>query len=122
MRRTKPLVSEVRNYLVTTISQAKEITQEWLQEIELGQVIDLGLPEVDDRYHVWRVPHARLGFVHELQDMPNHEIGTYLERQLASIPIQDFLIGVTPDELEADAELPDAEEEVEEAVPHGETA
>jgi len=56
MRRTKPLVSEARNYLVTTVLQAMEITQEWLQEIELDQVINLGLPEVDDRYNVWRVP------------------------------------------------------------------
>ena len=56
MRRTKPLVSELRRYLVTTVAQAKEITGNWLMEIELDQVITLGLPEVDDRYHVWRVP------------------------------------------------------------------
>ena len=56
MRRTKPLVSELRRYLVTTVAQAKEITGNWLAEIELDQVITLGLPEVDDRYHVWRVP------------------------------------------------------------------
>jgi hypothetical protein len=35
---------------------AKEITLVWLNQIELGQVTSLGLPEVDDRYHVWRVP------------------------------------------------------------------
>jgi DNA modification methylase len=69
MRRNKPLVSESRNYLVTTVSQAKEITQEWLQEIELSQIVKLGLPEVDDRYHVWRIPlctengNARIGEV-----------------------------------------------------------
>src|SRR5690348_8901393 len=56
MPRNKPLVSEARNYLVTTVAQAKTITTHWLQEIELSQVIKLGLPEVDDRYHVWRVP------------------------------------------------------------------
>lgn len=56
MTRNKPLVSETRNYLVTTVAQAKEITQGWLEEISLARVITLGLPEVDDRYHVWRVP------------------------------------------------------------------
>jgi DNA modification methylase len=56
MTRKKPLVAEARNYLVTTVAQAKEITQTWLSEIELGKVIGLGLPEVDDRYHIWRVP------------------------------------------------------------------
>jgi DNA modification methylase len=56
MARSKPLVSETRQYLVTTVAQAKGITMGWLNEIELGQVINLGLPEVDDRYHIWRVP------------------------------------------------------------------
>ncbi|MCI0490888.1 MAG: site-specific DNA-methyltransferase [Blastocatellia bacterium] len=56
MTRNKPLVSEMRNYLVTTVAQAKEITSSWLKEIDLYKVIALGLPEVDDRYHVWRVP------------------------------------------------------------------
>lgn len=56
MVRSKPLVSESRRYLVTTVSQAKVITRNWLKEIELSKVISLGLPEVDDRYHVWRVP------------------------------------------------------------------
>jgi len=56
MARTKPLVSQQRNYLVTTVAEAKAITTDWLTEIALDQVIVLGLPEVDDRYHVWRVP------------------------------------------------------------------
>lgn len=56
MSRTKTLVAESRKYLVTTVAQAKEITSSWLAEIELNKVIKLGLPEVDDRYHVWRVP------------------------------------------------------------------
>ena len=59
MADTKPLVSERRRYLVTTVAQAKEITTDWLTEIELGHVISLGLPEVDDRYHIWRVPLLR---------------------------------------------------------------
>lgn len=28
----------------------------WLERAELENAIDFGLPEVDDRYHVWRVP------------------------------------------------------------------
>jgi hypothetical protein len=56
MSRSKPLVSESRKYLVTTVAQAKEITLSWLSEIDLAAATSLGLPEVDDRYHVWRVP------------------------------------------------------------------
>ena len=56
MSRSKPLVAEMRKYLVTNVAQAKEIIFSWLEEIELAKVVTLGLPEVDDRYHVWRVP------------------------------------------------------------------
>lgn len=56
MSRNKPLVAESRNYLVTTVAQAKEIALVWLTEIELDKATSFGLPEVDDRYHVWRVP------------------------------------------------------------------
>jgi DNA modification methylase len=59
MGRKKPLVAEARNYLVTTVAQAREITNSWLGEVELDKVISLGLPEVDDRYHIWRVPLCR---------------------------------------------------------------
>jgi DNA modification methylase len=56
MSSSKPLVAEIRNYLVTTVAQSKQIVKAWLSEIELEKVITLGLPEVDDRYHVWRIP------------------------------------------------------------------
>lgn len=42
--------------MVGSVKQAKEITREWLQEIQLAEVTKLGLPEVDDRYHHWRIP------------------------------------------------------------------
>ncbi len=56
MARKKQLVAEARKYLVTTVAQAKAITEAWLSEIELAKALKLGLPEVDDRYHIWRVP------------------------------------------------------------------
>ena len=56
MGRKSKTVSEKRNYLVMTVAQAKEISSAWLKEVDLLNVISLGLPEVDDRYHVWRVP------------------------------------------------------------------
>ena len=59
MTRNRQLVSEARNYLVTTVAQAKTITGDWLREVQLANVIVLGLPEVDDRYHIWRVPLCR---------------------------------------------------------------
>lgn len=52
----KALTSQTRNYLVINSIQAKSIVTTWLLDIELAQVIKFGLPEIDDRYHVWRVP------------------------------------------------------------------
>jgi len=56
MARNNQLVSEEREYLVLNVQQAKGIVRDWLSEVELVQVIKLGLPEVDDRYNYWRVP------------------------------------------------------------------
>jgi len=65
--KAKKLVAEKRNYLVTSVAQAKDITKGWLTDLELIKVVSLGLPEVDDRYNLWRVPllnkktHQRIG-------------------------------------------------------------
>jgi DNA modification methylase len=69
MSRSRPLISEKRKYLVTTVAQAKEITLSWLSEIELANIISLGLPEVDDRYHVWRVPLCALAGVSKIGEV-----------------------------------------------------
>lgn len=52
----RELISEKRGYLVLRVAQAKEIVTNWLTEIDLFNAVQLGLPEVDDRYHIWRVP------------------------------------------------------------------
>ncbi len=49
-------VAEQRNYQVRDVRGAKSISTIWLQAAQLENVIDFGLPEIDDRYHVWRVP------------------------------------------------------------------
>jgi DNA modification methylase len=50
-------VYEQRSYTVTSVAQAKSLSEKFLldqnQEFEK---IKFGLPEVDDRYHVWRIP------------------------------------------------------------------
>lgn len=53
---TKRTVAEQRKYAVLDVRAAKKIAQAWLQRAELQKVICFGLPEIDDRYHVWRVP------------------------------------------------------------------
>jgi len=41
---------------VLTVEEAREVATAWLTQAHLQKAVDFGLPEVDDRYHVWRVP------------------------------------------------------------------
>ncbi len=52
---------------------------------------------------------ARLGVRHELQTMADGAISGYLERKLSSIPVQDFLSGVSVEELEEAEQAEDDE-------------
>ncbi|NEY18579.1 site-specific DNA-methyltransferase [Bacillus ginsengihumi] len=52
---SKILVSEQRNYMVKTVAEAKEISTVFLSSEGINDV-EFGLPEIDDRYDIWRVP------------------------------------------------------------------
>lgn len=52
----KKTITEQRRYLVKTVEEAKTIAAGWIDDLLLDQVVRFGLPEVDDRYHVWRIP------------------------------------------------------------------
>lgn len=49
-------VAQQRRYGVLNTEQAKKIASARLVDMELDRVTKFGLPEVDDRYHIWRVP------------------------------------------------------------------
>ena len=49
-------VASKRKYNVLTVKAAKKVATFWLQRAKLERAVEFGLPEVDDRYHVWRVP------------------------------------------------------------------
>jgi DNA modification methylase len=54
--RAKKTVAERRNYAVLDVKSAKKVALHWLRGARFQKVIGFGLPEVDDRSHVWRVP------------------------------------------------------------------
>jgi DNA modification methylase len=57
MAETKQNVYQKRGYAVTSTAQVKKIVLSYLaDESEAFASAKLGLPEVDDRYHVWRIP------------------------------------------------------------------
>jgi DNA modification methylase len=53
---TKTTVATKRKYSVLDVKSAKKVADFWLQRVKLENAINFGLPEVDDRYHIWRVP------------------------------------------------------------------
>lgn len=53
---TSQTVAEQRKYRVVDVKSAKKVAMLWLEQGQLENAITFGLPEVDDRYHVWRVP------------------------------------------------------------------
>lgn len=50
------MVTQLRQYSVIDVQGAKDVAMIWLEKANLQNAITFGLPEVDDRYHVWRVP------------------------------------------------------------------
>jgi DNA modification methylase len=52
----RPSVAIQRKYNVIDVKAAKKVALFWLERAKLQNAIDFGLPEVDDRYHIWRVP------------------------------------------------------------------
>ena len=44
------------NYNVKTVADAKRIASIWVNQNYLSKITLFGLPEIDDRYHIWRVP------------------------------------------------------------------
>jgi DNA modification methylase len=44
------------SYRVQTTSDAREICMNYLSSISLDNAVKLGLPEIDDRYDIWRIP------------------------------------------------------------------
>jgi DNA modification methylase len=43
-------------YRINTAKAAKDVCKTYLETLRLERAIKFGLPEVDDRYHIWRVP------------------------------------------------------------------
>lgn len=53
-RQNKKIIRE--SYRVQTAKEAKSISLDYLKEIELEKAVTFGLPEIDDRFNIWRIP------------------------------------------------------------------
>ena len=55
MSQMKKSVAERRNYAVKNTDDAKKIVRDYISSV-FGKEITFGLPEINDRYHYWKVP------------------------------------------------------------------
>ena len=58
-----------RKYNIAQVSQAKKVAETWLFSVNLHSSVAFGLPEADDRYHIWRVPLLTLGKDHRIGEV-----------------------------------------------------
>jgi DNA modification methylase len=84
-------IAESRKYAVMFVSDAKSIALGWLKTFNLEKAVDFGLPEVDDRYHIWRVPLLKPG--------TNKKVGEVVIDAYTSLVTVDET--TTPDIIEA---------------------
>jgi DNA modification methylase len=45
-----------KNYSIRSVAEAKKLAKLWVDEYGFQDSVSFGLPEVDDRYNIWRVP------------------------------------------------------------------
>ena len=54
---TRSNKKEIRaSYRVTNAKEAKSISLGYLKTLALDKAVDFGLPEIDDRFNIWRIP------------------------------------------------------------------
>ena len=99
----RPTNSDERGYIVRDVAQAKYVALNWLNKRSLGQATEFGLPEVDDRYHVWTVP--ILDCTANQTHIGNVVIDAYsslvdTERSTKAATIENRLLGRTEDTYE----------------------
>src|SRR3989304_1144730 len=70
-----------RKYNIVQVSQAKKVAETWLASANLRNSIAFGLPEADDRYHIWRVPLLALG--------KDHRIGEVVIDAFSTLVVED---------------------------------
>lgn len=63
------------------VSQAKKVAETWLAGVNLNNSVAFGLPEADDRYHIWRVPLLTLG--------KDHRIGEIVIDAFSTLVVED---------------------------------
>jgi DNA modification methylase len=74
------------NYGVKTVSEAKKLARLWLEANDLEKSVTFGLPEVDDRYHIWRVPLISRDSKNSLGEVVIDAVSTLINKRKSTQP------------------------------------
>lgn len=80
------MVSEKRRYRVLTTDDAKAVADVELGAWGIRGQVGYGLPEVDDRYHIWRVPLVRPGTSEKVGEVAIDARSSLVQRRRSSDP------------------------------------
>lgn len=96
-------------YRVTEVKQAKEIAFNFLKAYELENAIFFGLPEIDDRYHAWRI-HLKTSTGETISEVTIDAISSLVieKKTTKKEVLESRLLGrkVTKDRVKRDSSLP----------------
>ena len=103
----KSTVAERRRYRVENVEAAKQVAVVWLQEANLENAVSFGLPEVDDRYHVWRVPLLARHWEERVGEIViDARTSLILEDQTTDTPILEARVLRRSNEVRSTSKLP----------------
>ncbi|NLH78678.1 MAG: site-specific DNA-methyltransferase [Acidobacteria bacterium] len=97
MPRSTSTTAARRGYTVQSVSEAKTIVRSWLEGIDLRRAVTLGLPEIDDRYHIWRIPLRDRGSKHRVGEVVLDAITSLIDDRRTTQPavVEARLLGRT---------------------------
>lgn len=85
------------DYRINTTKDAKEVCKTYLETLRLEKAVRFGLPEIDDRYHIWRVPILALSTKESVGELVIDAISSLIDLKKSTDPeiIESKLLGRT---------------------------
>ena len=83
-----------KTYNVSSVAEAKKLAKGWLVEFGYQKSVTFELPEIDDRYDIWRVPLVSKSNKHRVGEVIIDAITTLIDERKTTKPnvIEERLI------------------------------
>ena len=75
-----------KTYHVTNVSEAKKVARQWIEQFGYQKAVGFGLPEIDDRYDIWRVPVVAKNNKHKVGEVIIDALTTFVDSKKTTKP------------------------------------